>query len=249
MKKFKQNIMLTLALLLAVGATAQNQLFYVHEDQVKPSKSVEYRKLMQEFMDAAKKHNFDMTWSMLVKSNDAMLTIVPISNMADLDKNMLAPLSEKMGKGKLEDLYARMDKCYDAHGSYLMTWAKDLSYVPDNPSLGDESQRYRRYHYYYVKPENSKAMAEKIKAIKNVFESKKSKMNYRIFHSGLGTMGEYYVAVVPAANAEAYEKMISDNQKILGEEGKKAFEELDALTERYVSDYGYYLPQYSNTKK
>lgn len=249
MKTIKMTLLLMALALLPMQSIAQDQTFVVHEDQVKPSKAVEYHKILQELADAANKFNINFSWATIVKSNETVLYISPISNMADLDKNPFAELAEKMGKDKLDDIYNRMDKCYDKHGNYTVTLVKDLSYLPDNPTMTTEGQNYRRYHYYHVKPENSAAMAEKMKAVKALFERKKSKMNYRIFHSGFGIMGEYYVAIVPAADAEAYEKMMKETQALLGDEMKKVFDELDAVTENYSTEIGYYLPKKSHSPK
>jgi hypothetical protein len=250
MKTLKNTLLLAaLMFLLPAKLPAQDQKYIIHEDRVKPSKAIEYHKLLQELADAASKHNIAFSWATIVKADESILYVSPIANMAELDKNPFAELAEKIGKDKLDEIYNRMDKCYDKHGNYVVTLVKDLSYLPDNSTMTTEGQNYRRYHYYHVKPENSEAMSQKMKAVKSLFESKKSKMNYRIFHSGFGIMGEYYVAVVPAADAEAYEKTMKETQALLGPDMKKVFDELDAVTESYSTEIGYYLPKKSHSPK
>lgn len=58
-------------------------------------------------------------------------------------------------------------------------------------------------------------------------------MHYRIYRSGFGQMGDQIVAVISAKDAEDYARLSTENNKVLGEEGRKKFQEILDL----VSDY------------
>ncbi len=252
MKTVNKTMLLILFLLVTViTSNAQNQLYWVHEDHVKPAMQAEYEKTSKELVEACKKYNIQNSdWNAARMDNGIYLSIAPIDNMADLDKNTFAVLSEKMGKDNLAALWTRFNKCYDKHGSYLVELMSDLSYMPNGMTVTTEGQNYRKYHYFYVTPANSKAVADKLKEIKALFASKGSKEHYRIYHSGFGTMGEYYMAAVSAKDVQDYEKTSDENEKLLGEEWRTKFNELFLLSARYDVKTGYMRPDLGySTKK
>lgn len=230
--------------LFAPTAIHAQNLIWIHDDMVKPSHFSEYTKIAKEFSDACKKHNVQNgDYSMIRLSNGTYRWISRIPNLAALDNNPFAVLDEKVGKDKMADLHARFDKCYDKHNSYVVVHSKDMSYAAQNP---DESLRYLKMHYMYVTPSQAKAVAEKIKALKAYYTKKGSKEYFDIYHSGLGCPEEFYVAVIWSKDESSYIKESDENEKLLGEDGKKIFDELFANVDRYeaisaweMTDLGY----------
>jgi len=170
MKTLKTTFLLAIILLLTpmISISQNNQSFWIHADQVKPSKQADYEQVAKDFIEACTKYNLkDSDWSTARIDDGTYLTITPISNMADLDKNTLAPLFEKMGEEKFRSIFKRFNECYDKHGDYIVTLNSDLSYMPNGLTLNTEGQNYRKWHFLYVTPSNSQALREKIKAIKD----------------------------------------------------------------------------------
>ncbi|RKE90858.1 hypothetical protein [Ichthyenterobacterium magnum] len=255
MKTFKQTILLVfVTVLTSFSAQAQDdnfQAFLVHEDQVKPSKTSEYEAISKEFNEDCKKHNFEGTWNVAQTSNGKFLSISAIKNLGDIDNFSMVPLVEKIGKEKFASYFNRYDKCYDKHGSYVVLRNNDLSYMPDGMSTTQEGQDYRKWHYIYVTPENRSDMVKKLKAVKDLFVNKNSKVHYRIYTKGFGQMEDYFLVVVSAKNAEDYAKKSSENRTLLGKESKAVFDAVFNLASRYEEVTGSMRPDlsYSFTAK
>lgn len=249
-KVIKTSSFLAVMLLLTHLTFAQNQKYTVYQDHVKPAMQAEYEKTTKEFVEECKKYDLqNADWTTASMSDGRYLYLSPIEKMADLDRNWFASLEEKMGKENLQKYWDKFDKCYDKNGSYTMTLEKDLSYMPGGISITTPGQEYRRYHFFYVTPPNSKKMAAKLKDIKALYEKKNAKENYRIYHSGYGVIGEYYLAVVSAKDEQSYAKTADENDALLGDEWLKLFGELLQLTDKYENISGRMRPDLSYTAK
>lgn len=211
--------------LLPIGLMAQgsNQSFWVHEDVVKPGMVSEYEAVCKELIGQMKTHDFkDASWITTNTADNRYLFVSPIENMAELDKPVFASLAEKMGQEAMSALFARMDKCYDVEHDYIITLDSDLSYQPGGINQTPEGQNYRMFHYLYTTPSNRAVVKEKMKVIKDMFASKGSKVYYRVYRSGFGTRGEFYMVAVASKDALDHARMAKENQEMMGEEGGKA---------------------------
>ncbi|MCL6462077.1 MAG: hypothetical protein I4O51_09435 [Flavobacterium micromati] len=251
MKSLAKTIgLITFVLLLTNLINAQNQQYLVQQDQVKPSMQVEYEKTLKEFIEDCKKNNLQGTnWTTARMSDGKYLYISPIEKMADLDRNWFAPLSEKMGKENLQKYWDKFDKCYDKNGNYTVSLVKDLSYMPNGLTTNTVGQDFRKYHFFYVTPSNAKNMAQEFKAIKTIFEKKKSKEHYRIYRSGFGIIGEYYLVVLSSKDEQSYAVTSDENNILLGEEWQKAFDQLMLFTDKYETVSGMMRPDLSYVTK
>lgn len=247
MKTLKITLLLAVFGLFAPIATHAQNLIYVHDDHVKPGMFSEYSKISKEFAEACKAGNVqNADFTVMRLDNGICRTVARIPNMAALDTNPFAAMEEKMGKEKIADLHARYDKCYDRHNSYLVSYIPDLSYAAAKPDTG---LLYAKFHYMYVKPSQSKTVAEKIKALKEIYAKKKSTEYFDIYHSGIGCDEEFYCAVIWAKDETAYIKQSDDNEKLLGAEGEKIFSEMFTLVDRYEPHSAWEKPELSYTAK
>ena len=226
MKTLKQFITLVaMIFLIPTTNTAQdmsaNQSFWVHEDVVKPGMVAEYEATCKELIGHLKTHNIQEANFIVTNTADSRyLYVGPIDNMADLDKSVFATLSEKMGKEKMNALFDRMDKCYDVEQDYVITLDNDLSYQPGGINQTPEGENYRKFHYLYVTPGNRAVVKEKMKAVKDMFVNKGSEVYYRVYKSGFGTRGEFYMVAVAAKDEVDYAQKAKANEVLLGEDGK-----------------------------
>ncbi|TBW28915.1 hypothetical protein [Gramella sp. KN1008] len=213
---------------------AKNQAFWIHEDRVKPSMLAEYEQVAKGFADTCKKHALkDVQWATASMDDGTYLYISPIQNMADLDKNSFAPLREAMGDEEFSKIFQNFDKCYDSHGDYITVLNSELSYMPDGLTTETPGKDYRVWHRMDVTPSNIQNLRGKMKELKELFASKGSPMHYRVYHSGFGAMGNYYVAVVSAKDAQDYDRMAAENDELLGKEGQQLFEEMFKYVDAY----------------
>jgi hypothetical protein len=236
MKNFKLSILAIGAFLLFSTNTmeAQDQMYWIHVDEVKPAMQAEYEKTAKEFADACKTHKIpDVIFNTWRHDDGSYVYSSPVENFADLDKDELKPLRDKMGAEKFKALFDRFDKCYDSHHSFMVTHKSELSYMPGGKlNEGD----FREYYFFYVTPSQSKAVAEKLKEVKSLFSKKGSKSYYSIMHSGFGAEEEFYVAIVAAKDELANIQKGIDNNKLLGEDWQKKWNELFTLMYRFETE-------------
>jgi hypothetical protein len=154
-----------------------------------------------------------------------------------------------MGKENLQKYWDKFDKCYDKNGNYTVSLVKDLSYMPNGLTTNTVGQDFRKYHFFYVTPSNAKNMAQEFKAIKTIFEKKKSKEHYRIYRSGFGIIGEYYLVVLSSKDEQSYAVTSDENNILLGEEWQKAFDQLMLFTDKYETVSGMMRPDLSYVTK
>ena len=251
-----QKISFLIALLLAplcfqAQEIKKTQAFWVHEDVVKPSMVAEYESVCKELTDNLKEHNIQEMNSIVANTQDnRYLWVGPIENMAQLDKPIFKNLAAKMGADKMSALFDRMDKCYDIEQDYIIVMDSELSYMPGGITQTPEGQDYRKFHYYYYTPANRAAVKEKVQAIKDLFESKGSKLQYRVYRSGFGTRGAFYMVAVAAKDAADYANKIAENNESMGEEWLNTYNSFMATLEKYEVFEGVMRPDmaYSPSK-
>ena len=228
---------LTLCFVMSVSTWAQqgeNQAFWIHEDQVKPSMVNEYEKVSKDLAEACKENNVkDIQWSVASMQDGTFLSITPIKDLSDIQNMNFDDLREKVGDDTFTKMFENFNKCYDTHGDYVTVLVPSLSYMPDGLTTNTEGMNYRVWHRLDVTPENVQKVGAKLKELKDLYASKNSKMHYRIYRSGFGTMGDYFVAVISAKDAVDYDSMSAENRELMGDEAEKVFDDMF----KYVSAY------------
>lgn len=244
------SLLLTIVLLQTTNLFAQNtnQAFWVHEDQVKPSMLKEYEAVTKDFIKACEEHDLkDADWATARIDGGTYLTIAPINSMADFDKNPMAPLAEKMGEENFRAIFNRFDKCYDTHRNYMVHLIDDMSYMPNGLTTNTEGENYRKWHFFYVTPQNVANLRNKMKEVKSLYEEKGAKQHFRIYRNGFGSTGDYYLVVISAKDAQSYAKTSEETDKLLGEEGEKLFDDLMQYVHKYESKTGGMRPDLAYT--
>ena len=244
-----------ICLFLSLGITAQEgkaQAFLIHEDQVKPSMMDRYEKVSKDLVEACKENKVEgIQWNVASMEDGTYLAITPIENMSDIQNMNFEDLREKVGDEKFTKMFENFNECYDNHGDYITMLMPSLSYMPDGLSTTTPGKEYRVWHRLDVSAGNLQKLESKLKDLKDLFASKNSKMYYRIYKSGFGNVGDFYTAVISAEDAADYDMMSRENQKLMGEEGKKAFDEVFEYVEAYTVKRGGMRPdlayQPSNT--
>ena len=251
MKTIKSTFLLAFALCLSVNFSFSQQKFRIHEDVVKPSHVMEYEGILAEMMTLVNKHNVkDAAWITLNSINSHYMYISPINSYADLDKpSFIMQLVEKEGAEKITELFDRMDKCYDTELDYTLTLDGELSYMPNGITQTPEGENYRQNHVLYVTPGNRAVVKEKLQALKTLYTSKKSKLYYRVYKSGFGTDGEYYMVAIAAKDAQDYAKKGEENRTLIGEELQSAINEMYFNCLRYEKIEGMIRPDLAYSSK
>ena len=254
MKTLKNTLLITVLLLSTFLAQAQKdksyQAYWIHEDRVKPAMIDEYEQVAKDLVAACTKHNILNTkWLTVALDDNTYLYVTPMEKFADLDANAFSTLSEKMGKDKMSALFERFNPCYDEHGDYVVYLNKNLSYMPNGMSQTIEGKNYRTFYYNYVTPENNKNFVATIKRIKEVFTKKNSKLDYRVYKTGFGVMGTYYMIVIAGVNAEEIAKAGSQNWELMKDEFKPLLTEMSKYTWKNDEKNGWMREDLSYTPK
>ncbi|MGB5236600.1 MAG: hypothetical protein WBM43_09020 [Flavobacteriaceae bacterium] len=209
---------------LAMSSQEAPTMYWVHEDQVKPSMVMEYEKSAKELVDNCIKHNAQIPgWITTSTDDHRYLYVSPINSMSDINYDGFTGLQEAMGEEAFGKMFSDMDKCYTAHGDYVIHLNEELTYMPDGFTQTPEGQNYRRFYYLRTTPEHNGMLKEKMKAVKEFFAKKGSKMQYRVYQSGFGTMGNFYMVAVAAKDGITFETMGEENDAILGDERGEVF--------------------------
>ena len=227
---------------LSIHIVAQNgssQAYWIHEDFVKPSKVDQYEKTTKDLVANLKKFNIkDESWITSVTDDYRYLYIGPISKMADLDRPVFGTLADKMGAEKLGHLFDEMNECYDKHVDYVIHLDKNLTYMPNGITQTPVGENYRKLHYLHFTPENADKVKSKLEEIKELFKRKGSKVHYRVYRSGFGAQGDFYIVAIAAENSVDYATKSAENKALLGEEGERVFNELIETLLKYESTPG-----------
>lgn len=246
--KLLGTLLMLLCLAITTAQETKNLAYYVHEDQVKPSMISEYNAISKEFSEACKKHNLqDYSYNVAATNTGKYMSISPIEKFADLDVNVMAPLAEKMGEEAFTDLFNRFNSCYDKHGDYIVFLNNELTYMPEGIDVNTPGEDYRIWHRMNVAPENIQKLKGKLKELKALYTKKGAKEYYRIYHNGFGNMGDYYLAVISAKDAQDLARKTAESDALLGEEGEKLFKEIFKYVSSYTVERGRMLPDLAYT--
>ncbi len=248
MKTIKTTLLLALLLCFTFNISQAQQAYQIHQDNVKPSKIMEYEKIAKELHEACVEHNLQDTWFTASTNDFRYYYITPIENMADLDKRPFADMAKAMGD-KFSDMFTRFDQCYDSHGTYIVVKDNELSYMPEGKTAAPADETYRKWFYMYYTPENSKKMREGMKAVKEFFAAKGSKEYYRVYRNGFGQMENYYMVSISAKDEIDSATRGKANEDLLGPDRWEVFSKVMNNTSRMEEISGEMRPDLSYSPK
>ncbi len=248
MKTMKSILTLVVLLCLTCYSSHAQQMFLVHQDNVKPSKFMEYEKIAKEFNEACMTHNLQMEWFAASANDFSYYYITPIENFAELDKRPMEDMAKAMGD-KFTDLFNRYDACYSSHGNYIVVSVDELSYMPEGASESLEGQNYRKWFFMYYPPKHAKKVKEGMKAVRDMFASKGSKQYYRVYRSGFGAMENYYMVSVASKDEIEGAKEAKANNDVLGPERWETFSKVMNYISRMEEYSGEMRPDLSYSPK
>ncbi len=222
-------------------------MFWVHEDVVKPSMTTEYETVCKELTAALKQHSIPFENILAQTDDNRYLWVGPIASMQDTQEfDTFEQLAAKMGEEEMGALFERMDKCYEIEHNYIIHLSSELSYMPEGMTQTPEGQNYRKFYYLHTQPGTGGAVAEQMKAIKAVFASKNSPVHYRVYRSGFGTRGEFFMVAVASASELDEATESAANRELLGEEGQQALGKLFGMLRAYEEYSGWMRPDITN---
>lgn len=245
-KVFKLSVLFCLfTSLIFAQDNANIQRYLVHLDPVKPGKVADYEKTATAFVKMCKENSYDQGWVTFVTEDNEYNYLSPLKNFAELDENPMASLMEKVGEDKFSNLFEDFDKNYNTHSDFILVLDKELSYMPDGITMTPEGENYRENTRYYYAPQDYDKALGVAKAFNKLYSEKKSKTHYRVYRSGFGTDGPYFLVAVSAKGPMEMEQNRMENQKLLGEEGRKLYNDLQGVILRAETVRGWIRPDLS----
>ncbi len=224
------------------------QMYVVHEDHIKEGMMEKHHEADKNMVKAAREHNTNMEWLTFVADDGRVLYLSDIDNMAELDINPFEEFEEKMSEDEYQQMFDAFDGTYTKHGNYILRLDKELSYMPEGITQTPEGEMYRELTYYHIPPGKNEKAEELAKAVKKLYTEKNSKIRYRLYKSGFGNMGDFYMVAVAAKSPEDIKMKREENMKLLGDEGKALFDEIENnLSDKKIVT-GYVRPDLSHLK-
>ena len=238
-----------LSVLMSITVYAQNdryQLYVVHEDHVKSNMMDQHQKGDKNLAEVAKKEKMKgMSWITFISEDNRVMYLSPIDKMADLDKNPFENLEKKLGKETYDKLFDAYNGTYSKHGDYILRLDNELSYMPEGMTQTPEGQNYRELTFYHIAPGDEEKAEEMAKEVKKIYTANNSKIHYRLYKSGFGTMGNYFMVAVAAKDADELEKRREENREMLGEGGKAMWEKIENTFSEIERVTGHLKPELS----
>lgn len=248
MKIIKTRFLILMTMLFAFNlSNAQDKqptMFAVHTDNVKFEMAPKYEGLAKQLKENCEKYDIKgASWTAISIEDGRYVYVTPIENMADLDKNPMGDLAEKMGQEELGKMFDEMDDCYDSHSDSVVHYVSDLSYIPEDYSTADKN--HREYHFLYYAPKNGKEMKDAMSKVKEMFATKGVKNGYEVYHSGFGSEESYYMVSISGSDDLAIAQGGEENDKALGDEKDATFWNVIKLTTKYDQVEGDVRPDLS----
>lgn len=222
MKTIKKTLLLVSMFCFVANISFAQKMYQVHQDNVNPSKLMEYEKIAKNFNAACVEHNLQSQWLTVMMDDFTFLYVTPIDNFAELDKRPFADMAKAMGDdfGKM---FEDFDKCYDSHGTYTIMLDESLTYMPDGIDPSTEGQDYRNFYYIHFTPQNEKSLRSAMKGVKEMFAAKGSKNYYRVYRTGFGVMDSYYMVAMSSKDEVDSAQKTKANEELLGPERYETF--------------------------
>jgi len=220
------------------------QLLLIHEDDVIVSKTSEYMEASQGFVNLMSENNFAGTTFTAFRMDDyTFMYVSPIENMAQLDDNQWAGLSEKVGKDKFETVMSAFDGTYDTHRDFIAVYHPDLSYKPEQ--LQEEGNNYREWMYLYYNQAHQDKVMDMAKEWKKLYTDNNIPAGYTIYSNGLGHEGPVLVVHSWAKNPTDHAQGMEKRNESMGDKASALWERTEALAYKIVTKTGWLVPDIS----
>jgi hypothetical protein len=223
----KQLKLLPAFLLLALQVIAQSadpSMIAIHEDKVLIDKSDTYWNTAAELKKTLETNKITGIRYWAFRGDDGSVSYVsPMSNFAELDKNMWKELTDKIGEESFNKMMSGFAGCYLTHEDFVINYHPDKSYAAE--TLTDKDV-YREMFYYYLYEDKADDYFKALDEWKAAFTGVNSPMGYQIYSNGFGMNGPVVMVMTWGENEndqeQAYLKTYADMKAKWDELWKKS---------------------------
>lgn len=239
----------------AVGSWAQEapskpELLVVYQDHVKPAKLDDYTAVAKDMVALLKEEKADSPafdlWAF--SSPDFTFTYVtPMSSMGEMDTMHEAWMALYKGpdKAKWEAFDARVNGAVLTSSRQIVARVASASYKPKEPRLSQEEAKYRWFDVFTVQPGKEKDFVGLCKSLAELAAKAGFKDGWNTYSVVVGPAIPCFIVVSPAKDQGDYAESDRAFSKAVGDEGKKIFAQVMAITEHYDGHGEWFRPEFS----
>jgi len=219
----------------------KDQLFSVHQDNIKPSMVGQYEEAAMGLIAAFKEYGMEIPTMFVSQTDDfTYYYLSPIENYAALDEMNAkwGELIEKMGAEKWAELDDAFEGTYFSHKDFIIKRSGELSYTPENPRLVTKDASFIHWDWYWIEEGKESEAMEVTKKFKNLFAANKIADSFTIWTSDIGTDYGLIVVTQIAKDAEDYYAMTSKRGEVIGDEMDLLYEKFVKYVKKYEHENG-----------
>lgn len=241
------------ALLLPAAAAAQEdegpQMFFVHQEVVKPSMVGEYEAAAADWTrlmggsDAAKGK---IAYSAYSGPQIGYVYVVPIDGFSDFSEigDAFDAVAEEVG-APWKEAGDRSNTAADHFESGFYVHRPDLSYEPENPRLGDDEAQMVHWDFWYTLPDKTEDLEAVAKEFVELYTSKGLDTGWNVYQAITGGDLPLYVVSVQARDEADFYANEARLNEIVGAEAEKLGTKALKAARRVEPFIGWYRPDLS----
>jgi hypothetical protein len=217
------------ALLLPTAVAAQDdeqpQMFFVHQEHVKPSMIGEYEAAAVDWMELmrgseAAKGNIE--YFAYSGPQVGFVYVVPIDDFSHFSEmgDAFDAVAEEVG-APWEEAGHRSDMAADHFESGFYVHRPDMSYEPANPRLSDGEARMVHWDFWYALPDKTDDLEAVAREFVELYKSKNIDTGWNVYQAITGGDLPLYVVAIQARSEADYYANEARLNDIVGEEAEK----------------------------
>jgi hypothetical protein len=245
---------LLLSFLVSFAALAADmpkpELFIIHEEAVKPSAMMAYEAAAKDLVAALSEKKFSspaLNWTAIMTTDVHYTYVVRLSNFAALDSWQAewGKAAAAVGAERWAALERRGNDALSSYAEVVTMRRPDLSYVPANPRLKPEEQRYLRLEFFYLIPGKEKEAEAVAKDYIALFKQKNVGDSFSVYASIYGDDLPLWVVTSTAKSPADYAANDERVNAALGADLQALQQRSMSVSRRFVLREGFVRPDLS----
>jgi hypothetical protein len=238
------------AFAFAQEAPPKPELLVVFQEHVKPAKGEEYMATVKDMVALLKEEKADSPAFDLWAFGAPDFTysyVTPMSSMGDMDTMHEAWMALYKGpdKAKWEALDARINDAILGSSRTIVARVASASYHPKKARLSEEEAKYRWFDVFTVVPGKEKDFVGLCKGLADLAAKAGYGDSWNTYSVVVGDKIPCFLVVSPAKDQADYAESDRAFTKAVGDEGKKIFSQIMAVTQHYDGHGEWYRPELS----
>lgn len=238
---------------LAFNQEKNYQPYYVVEDYVKPSMVFEYEAALKEYIQYHRDHNFERPVFVFKTDDNYYYYSIPMGySFSELDSiNKEYSALGKKDKERWEDIFSKFKDTYVYNKSFVITFSKKHSYIPEDSENSETENNFREFTYVYGKVGMREDFVESCYEWVKIFSENKLPLGFETYFGYTGTEEPFYMWISSAENPVDFWTKSKTNSTFFNEH--EEYSELWKKTLKTIRKIevrnAWYMPEYSYIPK